>query len=90
MGNWDKRSSDKIFIWWLERAIMKKCILLMVLLMCSIAYPSITYIDYTNGTDGGGGTVHDGLAEPADPGGSVYTMITLYIFPNIHTECGIV
>lgn len=33
------------------------------------------YVDYANGTDGGGGTVHDGLAEPADPGGAVYTMI---------------
>ena len=33
------------------------------------------YIDYANGTDPAGGTVHDGLAEPADPGGAVYTMI---------------
>lgn len=33
------------------------------------------YIDYANGTDSPGGTVHDGLAEPADPGGAVYTAI---------------
>lgn len=33
------------------------------------------YIDYANGTDSPGGTVHDGLAEPADPGGAVYTMV---------------
>lgn len=33
------------------------------------------YVDYANGTDSPGGTVHDGLAEPADPGGAVYTAI---------------
>lgn len=54
---------------------IKVLLLICLLLLNSQVNAAITYIDFTNGTDGAGGTVHDGLAEPADPGGSVYTMI---------------
>jgi len=45
------------------------------------------YIDYANGTDSPGGTVHDGLAEPDDPGGSEYTAVDGSTTSTDSTHC---